>query len=143
MQINPTKIHASKSNPNLINNEIQLNDANGASSKNEFVLVQTFLYSRILILSILIIKDGTIPVIITSMTPTLTSANNSTGNSSAFQNLTNSPSLNSNTTKHSRNLSNVSTDESIFKVNFYQGAKSSKHFIINFGIVVMEIINAS
>ena len=67
------------------------------------------------------ILDGTLPVIITSMTPNATSVSN---NSNALQNLTNSPSL-SNYTKHSRNLSNVSTDESLFKVNFYQGAKSS------------------
>jgi len=68
--------------------------------------------------------DGILPVIITSMTPNATSVSNNSNNSSALQNLTNSPSL-SNSTKHSRNLSNVSTDESIFKVNFYQGAKSS------------------
>ena len=61
------------------------------------------------------------------MTPSLTTVNNNNANNgNALQNLTNSPSLNS--SKHSRNLSNVSADENLFKTNFYQGAKSSEAF---------------
>jgi hypothetical protein len=102
---NPAKIHASKSNPNLINNEIQINDINASNNTN---------------------VNDLLPVLITSMATSVTTANNvNNGSSTNFQNLSSSPSQ-TNSSKHIRNLSNASIilNESDFKMNFYQGAKS-------------------
>jgi hypothetical protein len=89
---NATKIHVSKSNPNLINNEIQINDLNTNGSINS-------------------IGNGNIPAIITSMTNNINIANtngnnNVNGNQNTFQNITNTPNMKT-STSHSRNLSNV------------------------------------
>ena len=78
----------------------------------------------------------------------MTNNTNATGNAGTangtqgtFQNITNTtPSLKSGSgSAHSRNLSNVSTDENQFKMNFYQGAKSSGLFFIFLLFIHLQI----